>query len=121
MHGPGVRSALADAVAAGVELIRADAQESIRAGAISGPNHVPSAPGEPPNADTHELDNSIKASVDRKKLLGRVTVESEYGAAQEFGTDVLPERPFMRPAAKRQRPAARAKVREANLRIIKGV
>ena len=85
------------------EAIRADAQASIRAGAVSGPGHVPSAPGTPPNADTHNLDLSIdvRLTPDRKKVV--VAARAHYAAAQEFGTSKLPARPYMRPALRRSK------------------
>lgn len=118
LGGHVARSGIIDAVEEGVELIAEEARSSIIAGAVSGPEHTPSAPGEPPNADTHELDQSIKTTMDRTKIVGRAIAEAEYAAAQEYGTSTLPERPFMRPAGKKKRPAARrlvvAAVNKAN-------
>src|SRR5690606_21095268 len=69
------------------EEIRKEIQDSIRAGGIPSPNHVPSAPGQPPNADTHNLDLSIDVRVPRAS--GRtslvVIAQAEYAAALEFG------------------------------------
>jgi len=98
-----------------------DAAISITAGATSGKGHVPSAPGTPPNADTHVLSNSGETVV-----AGPLKVESSfnapYAAAQELGSESqnLPERPYMRPAAQRNRPNAQRKVAEAVDRIIRG-
>lgn len=87
------------------EEIRKEIQDSIRQGSVSGPGHVPSAPGQPPNADTHNLDLSIDVRVPRAS--GRtslvVIAQAEYAAALEFGTSRILERPFMRPVMERRR------------------
>jgi HK97 gp10 family phage protein len=85
------------------EIIRADAQKSIRDGAVSGPGHIPSRPGEPPNADTHALDLSIDVVLNPSKLSVSVVAKAPYAAALEFGTTRIAERPFMRPALLRNR------------------
>jgi HK97 gp10 family phage protein len=85
------------------ELVRKDAVESIRAGAVSGKGHVPSRPGEPPNADTHRLDRSIHVEVNESGLTVTVVADAPYAAALEFGHAKLVERPFLRPALQRNR------------------
>lgn len=85
------------------EIIRKDAADSIKAGAISGPGHVPSVPGTPPNADTHELDKGIDVRIRASKKTVDVVSTAPYSAAHEFGTSRLPPRPFMRPALQRNR------------------
>lgn len=96
-----------------------DAALSITAGATSGKGHVPSAPGEPPNADTHVLSNNIEG-VSTGPLAAEVTSNAPYAAAQEFGDESrnLPERPYMRPAAARGRPRTAALVTAAVNRVI---
>lgn len=94
--------------------IEIDAEISITAGAISGKGHVPSAPGKPPNADTRHLDTNIET-----RIVGHhpptVVVESlaEYSAALEFGTSVMVERPFMRPALAKNRKDVKKRVSTA--------
>lgn len=85
------------------ELVRSDAQASIRAGAVSGAGHVPSAPGQPPNADTHQLDISIDVRINPSKRSVSVVSLAPYSAFLEFGTSRMAERPFMRPALRRNR------------------
>lgn len=85
------------------ELVRADAQASIRAGAVSGAGHVPSAPGQPPNADTHRLDTSIDVRINPSRKSVSVISLAPYSAFLEFGTSKMVERPFMRPALRRNR------------------
>ena len=85
------------------EIVRKDAADSIREGAVSGPGHVPSRPGEPPNADTHNLDLGIDVRVSQSRLSVRVVSTAIYSAALEFGTSRIAPRPFMRPALQRNR------------------
>lgn len=81
-----------------------EAALSITAGAVSGKNHVPSKPGDPPNADTHFLDRSVH--VERTgPLTAQSIADAPYAARLEFGDDKVAARPFMRPAAKKVRKA----------------
>ena len=89
--------AVEQALFAGAEYIANEAALSITAGAVSGKNHVDSAPGEAPNADTHRLDRSIEGTR-AGRLKAKVTANSGYAAALEFGTSKVAARPFMRPA-----------------------
>lgn len=84
--------------------IELDAELSITEGSVSGAGHVPSAPGEPPNADTRLLDSSIETTIESAsppRVL--VTSNAPYSAAVELGTAKMVERPFMRPATKKNR------------------
>lgn len=85
------------------EIIRKDAADSIKEGAISGPGHIPSAPGTPPNADTHELDKGIDVRIRSSRLTVDVVSTARYSAALEFGTSRMAARPFLRPALQRNR------------------
>lgn len=89
------------ALYAGGQLIEIEAEHSITAGSISGAGHIPSRPGEPPNADTRLLDTSIHTT---KEGRGRVNVTSNapYSAALEWGTSKMAARPFMRPATRKK-------------------
>ena len=84
------------------QLIELDAERSITSGAVSGVNHIPSNPGQPPNADTHFLDSNIETRIGGP---GLVIVESlaPYSAALEYGTSRISPRPFMSPAVQRNR------------------
>lgn len=90
----------------GAEIIADDAIHSILDGAISGRGHIASLPGEPPNADTHDLDRSIHVT-DLIETPGMVqtsvTADSEHAAYMELGTSRVAERPYMRPAVDRNR------------------
>lgn len=82
--------------------IELDAEKSITDGSISGAMHVPSRPGEPPNADTRFLDSNIETEIGGVGLV-TVTSKAPYSAALEYGTGKMAARPFMRPALERQR------------------
>lgn len=102
------------AVFVGADMVKAEAQRSITEGSVSGRFHVASKPGEPPNADTRQLDKSIAA-----KKTGPVSAEvratAPYAAAQEFGypPSNLAERPYMRPAATKTKPKIVALIKRA--------
>lgn len=91
----------------------------ITTGSVSGANHVPSKPGEPPMNDTGLLANQTFA-VKTGPLKAQSVSMAPYANALEFGTSVLAERPFMRPAAKIVRRQAVALVRAAKKRIVAG-
>ena len=84
---------------------RVEAAHLITEGSVSGKNHVPSAPHDPPNRDTGQLDTSIVA-----RKTGPVSAEYaatapyalalEVGTSNEDGTERMIERPFMGPSAK---------------------
>jgi hypothetical protein len=120
LRGPRVLRGVTAALFAGAEDITIDAQLSITRGAVSGKNHVASAPGEPPNADTHVLANSGEATV-----VGPLKAESSfnapYAAAQELGSETLglPERPYHRPAAQRGRPKVQRRVLHAINKVVR--
>ena len=91
------------------EMIQVEAQLSITRGAVSGKNHVPSKPGEPPNQDTGVLAGNIETTR-AGRLRVRVTSKAPYSAPLEFGTSKMAARPFMRPARDKMKPQARALV-----------
>lgn len=113
-----VRQIGAALYAAGQE-IEVEAALSITNGATSGAGHVPSAPGEPPNADTHRLDRSIETN-QVAPLRVEVSANAPYAAALEFGTSKMAERPFMRPATARKRKEVTALVRNTVAHIARG-
>jgi len=97
--------------------IEVAAELSITAGSVSGKGHVPSQPGEPPNADTRLLDTSIETTGDRAAMKVKVTSNAPYSAALEMGTSKMAARPFMGPAARKERSAATELVRKAVSRV----
>lgn len=92
---------------AGTMLV-ADMQESIKSGSVSGAGHIPSRPGQPPNANTHRLDSGISYSVTRTPagaMRLKVVTAAVYARYLEYGTRRMAPRPFMRPALARNREA----------------
>jgi HK97 gp10 family phage protein len=100
------------ALFAGGEAIKAEAQHLITQGAVSGKNHVPSKPGEPPNEDTGELRRGITVT-QIGPLHVRVASNAPYSGHLEFGTSKMAARPFMGPAARARRKEVVALVRKA--------
>jgi HK97 gp10 family phage protein len=66
--------------------------------------HTASAPGNPPNQDTGNLNNQIKFEVDKETLTARVGTNLMYGKALEDGTSKMKPRPWLRPAYLKVRP-----------------
>ena len=92
--GPQLRNDISKALYVSADDVRARSRRSITAGSISGANHVPSAPGQPPNNDTKGLIDShevIMASWNRS----RVIVTAPYAVPLEFGTGRMAARPFL--------------------------
>lgn len=83
-------------------IIEVEAARSITEGAVSGKGHVPSAPGQPPSADTHLLDRSIE-TIQVEPLKVNVSANAPYAVPLEFGTSRMAARPFMAPALQRKR------------------
>jgi HK97 gp10 family phage protein len=100
-------------------LIQTTAQNSITAGSISGKGHVPSRPGEPPNADTHALDRQIETEM-VGPLKVRVTSKDPKSLYLEKGTSRMAARPFMYPAVAKRRDEVTKLVRDAVNRVIQG-
>ena len=82
--------------------VEADAENSIMEGAVSGAGHVPSAPGDAPNADTHVLDTNIE-TLETGPLHVTVSSNAKYAAALEFGTSKMAPRPYMGPALQKNK------------------
>lgn len=120
LKGPRAIEAVTRALYGGAQDVQITAQLSITRGATSGKNHQPSEPGEPPNNDTGVLANNIEAAV-VGPLKAETSSNAPYAAAQEFGSEKqnLPERPYMRPAAKLARPRVVQRVLRAVNRIMR--
>jgi HK97 gp10 family phage protein len=107
------------AIYVAADVLSVDAAISITTGAVSGKNHVPSSPGEPPNADTRVLDKSVH-SEKAGPLKANSVADAAYAVDLENGTSKMAARPFMAPAAQRTRPKARRLVAEAVKRVARG-
>lgn len=120
MAGPEKIALVGQALFVGGGMIKAEAQHLITQGAVSGKNHVPSKPGEPPNEDTGHL-RSLITVTQPAPLRVRVASNAIYSAALEFGTSKMAARPFMGPAARAKRKEVVALVKKAiDLAIGKG-
>jgi HK97 gp10 family phage protein len=119
MMGSGKERLIGQALFAGGERIQVEAQLSITRGAVSGKGHVPSKPGEPPNADTHRLSDNIE-TLQPEPLRVEVSSNAPYAVALEFGTSKMAERPYMRPATEKKRKEVVQLVRRAVDHAIRG-
>ncbi len=96
----------------GGDVIRAQAKRLITEGSVSGKSHVPSLPGEPPNADTHHLDTNIEVE-QPAPLRVLVTSNAEYAVPLEVGSSKMAARPYMGPAARAKKDEVVKLVRRA--------
>lgn len=87
----------------GADMIRAEVHRSISAGSVSGKGHVPSAPGEPPNRDSGELQAHVTTS-QPKPLVAEVRSEADHAVPLEYGTSTMAARPSVRPARDKMEP-----------------
>jgi HK97 gp10 family phage protein len=90
------------ALFAGGEVIRAEAAHLITEGAVSGKNHIPSLPGEPPNEDTGVLRTNIETT-QVAPLRVEVSSNAPYAVALEAGTSKMAPRPYMGPATQNKK------------------
>lgn len=118
MSSPESRALVEQALFVGASEIVTEAQISITTGAVSGKNHVPSRPGEPPNQDTGVLANNIEA-VMLGPLRAAATSNASYSKPLEFGTSKMAARPFMRPAAAKVKPRVQKLVAQAISKAIR--
>lgn len=101
--------------------IELDAENSITAGSISGKGHVVSAPGQPPNADTRDLDSKIDTVlVSQNPPTVKVSAYSGHAVPLEYGTSKMAARPFMRPAVARNRDEVSRRISQAVQITIRG-
>jgi HK97 gp10 family phage protein len=106
------------ALFAGGEAIRAEAAHLITEGAVSGKNHVPSLPGEPPNEDTGVLRTNIETT-QVAPLRVEVSSNAPYAVALEAGTSKMAPRPYMAPATEHKRKEVVELVRQAVRAVVK--
>lgn len=91
------------AIFVGAGQIETEARRLIVEGSIQGAGHIPSLPGEAPNRDTGQLDQSIVAQR-TGVVTSETTANAPYAAFLELGTSKMEERPYMRPATRNKRP-----------------
>jgi len=100
-----IAPALGQEIEAGAQAIARDAAETIRADSISGTGHIPSAPYSPPNADSHDLDESIHVGEvieTGDSIRASVIADSDHAWIERGGANMEP-RPYMEPAVERAR------------------
>lgn len=121
MRGPAMVLGVTRALFKSAQAIQVRAQISITTGAVSGKHHQPSEPGTPPNNDTAVLAGNIEAAY-IAPLKTETSSNAPYGAAQELGSEKLglPERPYMRPAAKVEREPTVRRVAVAVSKVVGG-
>jgi len=119
MAGPEMVRQVGAALKAGAGIIEVEAAISITNGATSGKGHVVSAPGQPPNADTHDLDRSITSAL-VEPLKAEVVASSRHAKPLEYGTSKMAARPFFKPAAEKHRQEVRDLIGRALNKIVKG-
>jgi len=119
ISGRGKDAEIGKALYAGGDLISDYAQGSIVAGSVTGKNHIPSAPGEAPNADQRTLDKNIEV-VQINPLLVEVSSNAPYSEALETGTSKMAPRPFMGPAVQAKKNEVIALVGKAVDHILSG-
>lgn len=112
-----IRSILSPIVKASADEVTFTAKALIIEGSVSGPGHIPSKPYEPPNADTHYLDQHI-ITRPVNDLRYESASTAEYAGDLELGYTVI-ERPYMRPASKLVRGEFIKRVRNATMRSLK--
>lgn len=115
---PEARRGIEQALFVGASEIVTEAQLSINRGSVSGKNHVPSRPGEPPNRDTGVLSGNIEATQEGP-LRAIASSNAPYSQELEFGTSKMAARPFMKPAAAKVRPLVQKLVADAVAKAIR--
>lgn len=118
LRGAEIVQEVGKAIFAAANMIQVDAQHSITEGSTSGRGHVPSRPGEPPNADTHDLDRQIETDM-VTPLKAAVSSNARHAKPLEKGTSKMAARPYMWPAAERNRKNVTAMVARAVSRVTK--
>lgn len=102
-----IMAAFGEELQAGAEAIVERAQFNIRDGAISGLGHIAGLPGDFPNANTHELDESIHAGElveGTNEVRAAAIADAPYAAFVELGTSRMEPRPYMEPSTEELRP-----------------
>lgn len=102
MRNPRAVTRIGQAVFVAAVEVQAEARRLISEGSVSGKEHVPSEPGEPPNFDTGHLSGNIEA-VRTGPLTAIVESRASYAVPLEVGTDKMAARPYMGPASANKR------------------
>lgn len=120
MASPEVARLITQALYTGGQEIEIEAERLITSGSISGKGHIPSLPGEPPNADTRELDTSIETKIiSQTNPTVHVEAFAPHALPLEVGTSKMAARPFMKPATEAKREDVINKLRSIIPRILR--
>ncbi|WP_267395257.1 HK97-gp10 family putative phage morphogenesis protein [Sphingomonas sp. GC_Shp_1] len=124
LTSPAAINSIGKALFAAGELVADEAKGSLTRGSAGGHSggkhqHVPSAPGQPPNEDTGHLRDNIE-TVHVEPLRVEVRSNAEYAIALEYGTSKMAERPYMRPALAAKRKEVVDLIRDALDHVDKG-
>lgn len=103
--------------AAGQE-IENEAKGLIVAGSVTGKRHVPSKPGEAPNANWRTLDGNIETN-QVARLVVEVSSNAPYASDLELGTSKMAARPYMAPARDAKRKEVEQLVRRAVDKVVR--
>jgi HK97 gp10 family phage protein len=118
LSGPEVIKLAGAIVFEGADTIRAEAHRLVSAGSVSGKNHVASAPGEPPNRDTGNLQAHMET-----EQTGPVEAEfrsmAGHAAPLEFSTSKMEARPYVRPARDKTAPKIRKRFAQQMNKLVK--
>lgn len=101
------------------DLVAVEEARLITEGAVSGKGHVPSKPGEPPNADTHLLDRSIE-TVLVKPLEVEVQTNAPYAVDLQFGNSKIGARPYADVALQNKRKEVLSMIQRGVSKIVSG-
>lgn len=115
--GPEPVKLVSQALFVGAGIVADEAAISITTGAVSGKQHVPSKPGEAPNADTHQLSDNIRPKK-AGSLKARVESTSDH-AMIEFDWGNTAARPHLRPARDKKKDEVRDLVEKAMAKAVK--
>ena len=119
MAGPETARQFGAALYAAGDLVAVEEARLITEGSVSGKGHERSAPGEPPNADTHLLDRSIE-TVQVEQLRVEVQTTAPYAVALQFGTVKTAARPYADVALRNKKAAAVDLIVRAAKKIARG-
>lgn len=100
------------------DAVASEAHVSITTGSVSGAEHVPSKPGEPPHNDTGGLASGIEVHI-VSPLRVQVVSNARQSIPLEFGTSKMEPRPFLLPARDAKRKEAQKRAAQAVNRAIR--
>lgn len=127
LASPALNEAIGESLVESANALMEDIRVTLNENSISGPGHIVSEPGEPPNSDTHKLEQSLRVSeiMETDEVIQTAVLEGDddapYALFLEYGTSTpMAERPHMGPAAERARPSVRDGLRAAIAKVAQG-